>query len=297
MGRGRTSLARVRLLAGIEVVMGYGLECGTSIESQRRAIAQNANIPPGCRAEYRLYVDFRGGPIVGRDVFLLALAHWAEHVEVGFLLVGPDESPHCRVRFEELSGSILAWSHLADNTCRAGKEQRYDIRGWSRHLFFLTVVHEIGHLMGLVHMAGTVMNPGILTHLKGLTQGDLDQAVQLGYRLVDDDGGGEVDWVKILELILKLIAGCDKEDAWRVLSGKRPLYASLKVRRVLRGEGLRGAELRDATRQVLGELESLGTEDVQTAIDEAAATALDLRETASDEAAASVLDSRGTGDV
>ncbi len=155
-----------------------------------------ARIPPNCQGEYRIRIrwdDYPGSGTMGLDKeafqkqFLRAMDDW--YKAIGLKMVESSENPHCVVDFASLAGSTLAWSHLANNSCGSGKQQRYDHRRWTEHLAYLTILHELGHLLGLPHRSGNyIMNPSILTRLEGLTERDVADAIRLGYPGAPDPG-------------------------------------------------------------------------------------------------------------
>ncbi len=115
------------------------------------------------------------------EQFDRALKDWMEHVNLKWHLT-TSRAAHCTVDFGHLDGNTLAWSHLANNTCGKGFQQRYDIRSWTSHYLYLVALHELGHLLGLPHNRGNyIMNPYMIRGLDGLTQNDVDRAVRLGY--------------------------------------------------------------------------------------------------------------------
>ncbi len=112
--------------------------------------------------------------------FRKAVKDW--NAAINIVLSLDDGDAYTTIDFRNLGGSTLAWSHLANNNC-GSKQQRYDIRRWSFHLLYLTILHEIGHLIGLTHDSQRViMYPSIITSLEGLTSRDIKRALGLGYK-------------------------------------------------------------------------------------------------------------------
>ena len=151
---------------------------------------EEANWPPSCRDDLGMYVDWSrfSSSTTGltqqkaATLFADALDSWNDEIKVKLYLSPNRDEARCYVGWSNLGGSVLAWSHLANNTCVRDKEQRYDLRRWGDHLFWITVLHEVGHLIGLSHRNGPyVMNPTIRTDLDGLTSRDIQDAVNLGY--------------------------------------------------------------------------------------------------------------------
>lgn len=154
-----------------------------------RAIAQ-ANIPPACRGRYGLYIDWQGfrADVVGfsqdraREVFDAALELWNQTIDVQLFVSNDFASAKTNVEWKQLTGNVLAYSSLANNSCADDKQQRYDLRRFDEHQFYQTVLHEVGHLLGLTHRNGPyLMNPFIITDIDGITGQDVRDARSLGY--------------------------------------------------------------------------------------------------------------------
>lgn len=268
--------------------------CGCASKGQS---AEEARFPDACKTEILCIVDkdspSRGWPgdgVMGLRYeqffaqFHRACETWNTHVGLR-LAVTDDRSlfPRaiCKVVFWDFGGSVLADSHLADGTCADDKRQRYDHRQWSEHLLYLTILHELGHLIGLQHKTGPyIMNPTILTGLDGLTDDDIRRARGLGY----GDPLGNVpsppptptppapqppappsplppespmDWMKLIELLLPLVLECMARDGKEAVANRLhnggPLVA-LRVYRALRSQGLAIREARSQTNSVMAEL-------------------------------------------
>lgn len=175
-----------------------------------------ASIPRRCRTPYGVFINwdtFRP-QVAGlsreevEEQFERAFAAWREVIDLRFEFARFTDAK-VNVEFESLSGSTLAWSHLANNDCADDKQQRYDHRRWSsRHQLWLTICHEFGHLLGLPHRNGPyLMNPQILTDLEGITARDVADALSLGYSRASDVPPTEVD----PELLAAIIAALPDE--------------------------------------------------------------------------------------
>jgi hypothetical protein len=204
-----------------------GGRCGVGSGSA----VENANIPLSCRRSYTVGVVFPEDGRLGISnatalaCFRRAAEHISQKVDCRFDVVTDGRAAHCHVTFGFLSGGVLAWSDLADNTCHGGKRQKYDIRRWDSNSLFLTICHEFGHLLGLHHSVGDdrIMNPSINLRLDGWQPADVRQAVGLGYVARDGEGPvgflevllrllGNEDFVRLIISLLQLIGG-KKETA------------------------------------------------------------------------------------
>jgi hypothetical protein len=163
--------------------------CDTPDFASDGTIIEEANWPGSCRHSIKIWFDWstwnesqQGFSVAtAKAEYAKALREWNLVCDLTLELVEDRSEARVVVRCEPLAGSTLAWSHLANNDC-GGKEQRFDIRRWTLHVFFLTVLHEVGHLIGLPHTAGNfVMNPSIIESLPGLTASDKSRAIALGY--------------------------------------------------------------------------------------------------------------------
>ncbi len=273
--------------------------CGCSNLDHRGFVRAQASFPPSCRLSVGIYIDWRKFPD-GRmgitrerfhQAFLRAIAEWNAHVGIRFYLEPDVEKALAYVDFANLAGTVLAWSHLADGTCRDDKQQRYDIRNWTPHLAFLTILHELGHLLGLVHKNGPyVMNPTILTGLNGLTTDDIRRARNLGYGEPETPGPPEppappeppsppeeppkMPWDKIIELVLVLIKECgvrDGEEAVFQRLRDPGLREAVLLRRAAKTEGLRGRELRKTVRRGMDDLRQASDDEIRAFIADAQA--------------------------
>lgn len=155
-----------------------------------------ARWPPSCSASIKIHVNWHGWSDRamgmrkedGREQFQRALDSWMKNVDLRWSQTAKQSEAHCEVDWEKLSGNTLAWSHLANGSCGLKASQRYDVRDWNPQYFYLVVLHELGHLLGLHHNSGRyVMNPSIVGSLDGLTKNDIDRARSLGYGAPDVD--------------------------------------------------------------------------------------------------------------
>lgn len=166
--------------------------CGVSDNPYAINDIAEANWPESCRFNLGIFVDWDDFPNSGMGISLQeakteynrALNKWNSVIGINMFMV--DTASHsdrkCSVDFDNLSGSTLAWSNLATNSCSNNKQQRYDIRNWSPLMFYKVAIHELGHLIGLQHKSGPyIMNPSIQSGVDDLTSNDIERAKQLGY--------------------------------------------------------------------------------------------------------------------
>lgn len=158
------------------------LVCCAGVDPESGKALASAAIPE-CRVAYGIWIDksdWPGDSVMGityeefEQQFDRACKDWNNACGINLYIERDPAKAKCKVSFNDENGGTLAWSHLADGTCRNNKRQVYDIRRWDAHLCYLTILHELGHLIGLHHRSGNyVMNPSILTRLVGLTPNDI----------------------------------------------------------------------------------------------------------------------------
>jgi hypothetical protein len=84
-----------------------------------------------------------------------------------------------------LSGGVLAWSYLAQNSCAVHLEQRYNTRvDWTQRYLRAVACHEIGHALGLGHLQTeqALMYPYARVSVFEPATPDITAALQLGYK-------------------------------------------------------------------------------------------------------------------
>lgn len=161
--------------------------CGCEISY---AAGSAGNIPESCR-EVPIFVDWSTYTstsltrMQAQRAFVRGFAEWHSYLDVRLYLTASRDQGFAKVVWTSFPNNVLATSNMADGTCDRTKTQGYSNDAlWTEHLLFLVVVHEVGHLLGLPHLPGKhVMSAGIQTDLQGLTAGDVDAAVALGYVL------------------------------------------------------------------------------------------------------------------
>ena len=84
-----------------------------------------------------------------------------------------------------LSGGVLAWSYLAQNSCQVHLEQRYNTRvDWNQRYLQAVSCHELGHAIGLGHLntEAALMYPYARQSVYEPQAPDIAACLQLGYK-------------------------------------------------------------------------------------------------------------------
>lgn len=154
-----------------------------------------ANWPISCRMRLkygRVFETVRGLTKTQVDQMLIAAMNcWNYSLEVSLTPNGENwakSGAHVWCDAAPLSGSILAWSYLANNDCNSPKQQRINSgRSWEFWFAVTTMAHEIGHVLGHQHLseAGALMRPEInqqsLARKGWQAAADFGQSKRLGY--------------------------------------------------------------------------------------------------------------------
>lgn len=251
---------------------GCGCDCGQHSEHES---AEAARFPEVCRKNILVYIakeKWAGDRAMNmsfgtfKSLFIKAANDWNSVCGVKIKVTSSPElmdPAHVYVYpSHRFAGDVLADSHLADGTCGKHFRQRYDVRQWNNHLLYLTILHELGHLLGLKHKNGPyIMNPTILTRLEGLTSTDIARAVALyGPPLPtapDPDPEPDppsdpepppkekdVDFfdllMKLAPIILKCLEDDEAKTLKRIRDGRIGFTATLALARGARSEGIHG---------------------------------------------------------
>lgn len=280
-----------------------GCDCGHHSENEA---AEAARFPDACRKRILLFMDRRRWPGDARmgmtfeqflAIYRRAANRWGQVAGLRFVVsidLADLDPAHCYVTFHNFQNDVLADSHLANGTCGDHFRQRYDWRIWSEHLLYLTVLHELGHLLGLVHKNGNfVMNPRILTNLPDLTKNDISRAVSLyGPPLTDPEEpepndppappqppeDKPVNWLDFIVKVLPILLECLNKDQAKALkrirAGKIGLRATLQLWADAKAAGHTGrreirAYVEDARLELAAEATALSDDELVAAIHQA----------------------------
>lgn len=163
---------------------------------------QEANWPTACRGKLTAGRNFASLPGSNREdtdgVWWASANNWTWALEDVAITVAEvnDSSADVYASLKRLSGSTLAWSYLAQNSCSVQLAQAYNTAtNWGAKDFAATVKsHEDGHAWGLPHNndRDALMYPSI--HSRSVARHgypnstDLSVARGLGYKLSDKSG-------------------------------------------------------------------------------------------------------------
>lgn len=159
--------------------------------------AQPANWPDRCRTTLRVHwhptfkthrafanVDFRA-------ILRQALDAWEEVIDARFQIVDEYDPPRSEIFLHPhpFPSSVLADAQLAQNRCDTSLRGRYDTTvTWRSGRLFSTLVHEIGHHLGLRHENNSraSLYYAINADWKRPHELDIRQALRLGYNRATD---------------------------------------------------------------------------------------------------------------
>ena len=132
---------------------------------------EEANWPGACRKQLVTGRSFDSLPGLNREqtdgIWWASCHNWTESIEDLQMTPGPvgqSSGAHFYADVKSLSGSILAWSYLARNSCAVQLAQAYNSRvNWGMPLAATTKTHEDGHALGLNHISNSqaTMYPSI----------------------------------------------------------------------------------------------------------------------------------------
>lgn len=158
--------------------------------------AMEANWPTACRGQLKFGRAFRNVPNMTEEdthkAWIAVCNIWTaalSDLAMDALAVGVTQGAHIFAKLEALAGSTLAYSYLAQNSCKVQLAQAYNTRTkWDLRLLTTVATHEVGHALGSPHVQDpdATMYPSI--HQRSLARygypnaSDLRSMVSLGYK-------------------------------------------------------------------------------------------------------------------
>ncbi len=168
---------------------------------------EEGNWPDQCRSEVTVSRNFDKLRGLSKDetdsVFTDSSHEWSTRLVMD-MVIDNESYPNTMiyVKLANLSGSVLADQYLAISDCGYRSQGRMDIRTWNFKLAKSVRIHEDGHAHGLKHVMDGIstMNPTItqacIEREGRLLDGDLQEAVRIGYTIRKDQSPPEYIWVK-----------------------------------------------------------------------------------------------------